>query len=460
MKDDDGILDEERLAAWAAAEPPAGFADRVMAARKAEPAPAPPRRGWRRPALAGALALVAAAAAIVAFWPAGVDAGALVATRRTEVALGARAVAVAEPEAAIAWRIEGRGRGETARVEQTRGDVFYRVERGGRFVVATPAGDVVVKGTCFRVEVMEMKLKQTLGGAAAGALVTAAVLVTVYEGRVSLANARGTTEIAAGEHASAGGGEAPGPATPAERAKVAAAAAEVAAPASDATREQLLARDGEQRKTIAALQAQLRSLETELAAARERGGRKASKSFYKPTPEELLEMVKSCAVQFDTPPLTLEPVRLPAKMVEKFQLRPDEVVALQRVHHDVTQRTLAQLRALYAEVTGVPAPDDMIGESLRAEIEEKTGREEILEARKQLSKERAGLVPPPENLHVRPPAERMLRLMSGVGDEFERELAAAIGPAKAAALREANDGWPNHSSMSGCSGPDDQDVER
>ena len=300
--------------------------------------------------------------------------------------------------------------------------------------------------------------KQTLGGVAAGALVTAAVLVTVYEGRVSLANPRGATEINAGEHASAGGGEAPGPATssPEKAARTGASpsATAPAAPAGDVTREQLLARDSDQRQQIVALRTQLQQLEGELAKVKDRE-RSKSKSFYKPTKDELLEMTKTCTIQYDSPPLSLEPIQFNSKMAEKFDLRPDEVVAVQRVHRDVAQRALAQLRAIYAEVTGQTAPDDMVGHSLMNEIEQKTGEDEMLEARRQLSYERAGLLPVPESLHGRPPAERALRVMSAVGDEMERELEKAIGPRKANALREANDGWPSHSTMSGCANSDD-----
>ena len=46
--------------------------------------------------------------------------------------------------------------------------MFYRVEPGGPFVVETPYGQITVRGTCFRVEVMQMKVsRQTwIGGAA------------------------------------------------------------------------------------------------------------------------------------------------------------------------------------------------------------------------------------------------------------------------------------------------------
>src|SRR5262249_53158704 len=88
-----------------------------------------------------------------------------------------------------------------------RGNVFYRVERGGPFVVATAAGSVTVLGTCFRVEVQEMK-KTWIAGAT-GAAVSAALLVTVYEGRVLLAKSHGSLELGAGEHGHAAAGAAP-----------------------------------------------------------------------------------------------------------------------------------------------------------------------------------------------------------------------------------------------------------
>ncbi len=82
--------------------------------------------------------------------------------------------------------------------------MFYRVD-GGAFVVRTPAGEVRTLGTCFEVEVSQMKSQ--LKSAAAGAALTAAVLVTVYE----LKNAHGRIEVAPGEAARAESGGAPAP---------------------------------------------------------------------------------------------------------------------------------------------------------------------------------------------------------------------------------------------------------
>lgn len=133
------------------------------------------------------------------------------ATVRTTLQLGRRGVAVAETGAALSWAMSVDG---AARVEQTAGDVFYRVDSGERFVVSTFAGDIRVLGTCFRVEVRTMnKPKVAISGAVTGAVVTAVVLVTVYEGRVVTANPKGERVVAAGEAATMRVDAAPAPAT-------------------------------------------------------------------------------------------------------------------------------------------------------------------------------------------------------------------------------------------------------
>lgn len=101
--------------------------------------------------------------------------GQLVADSRTTVDIGERGVAVAEPGAELSWSVDRQG---SARVEQLRGDVFYRVDRARSFVVHTPAGNVAVIGTCFRVAIDQRD---------------ANVVVTVYEGSVLFADKSGGT---------------------------------------------------------------------------------------------------------------------------------------------------------------------------------------------------------------------------------------------------------------------------
>lgn len=201
-----------------AAEPPAGFADRVMTAWSDEARPeAPPaptrRRIW--PIAAAAAAFAAVSVASFDRLPEPASEGSVVASSREEVAIGERAVAVAEPGADLSWRVQ-RG-GETV-VEQRRGAAFYRVEPGGSFVVKTPAGEARVTGTCFTLEVPDMSTKSHLAAAVGGAALTAALLLTVHEGSVTLKNDAGEVPVTAGERASVHDG-APHKLSPEERAR-------------------------------------------------------------------------------------------------------------------------------------------------------------------------------------------------------------------------------------------------
>ena len=221
MNEDD-LPEKPDLSAWTAAEPPAGFAERVLEARRSgrRGAAGLPQATISPRALVARLGIGVAVLAVLGVGgglilrslgrahalPAS---GSLVASERTTLGIGTRAIAVAEPTADLSWSVKS----DAARVVQPAGDVFYRVEPGGPFVVATPAGEVIVTGTCFRVEVSEMKpSKSAIRGAVVGAALTATVMVTVYEGRVLLANEKGKTEIKAGERAMADGRDAPGPA--------------------------------------------------------------------------------------------------------------------------------------------------------------------------------------------------------------------------------------------------------
>jgi hypothetical protein len=218
MTDRDDILDDlidEAADAWTPDVPP-GFADRVMAAKQRTPSPAPaPTLPERRPRWSlrqtTAPVLAAAAAALLvlvverapAFVP---DDGEIRATDRTTVALDDRATAVAESGAELSWS----RRAGALTVAQDKGSVFYRVDEGGPFVVDTPGGQVTVTGTCFTVEVFPMNTISSLPrshflSAAVGAVLSAAVVVTVYEGSVTLDSGGDQVALAAGERAAAAG---------------------------------------------------------------------------------------------------------------------------------------------------------------------------------------------------------------------------------------------------------------
>lgn len=151
-----------------------------------------PKGKHRVRVLAGALSLAAAAVLVAAISWTWLDVpeisaqGQQLARERVTINIADRAAAAMEPGADLVWTV----RKQRVRVEQRRGSVFYRVDRGDKFRVSTPSGDVEVTGTCFRV---------SLGPASTlSAMVT---MVSVLEGSVKVSGGPDgqTLSVQAGE---------------------------------------------------------------------------------------------------------------------------------------------------------------------------------------------------------------------------------------------------------------------
>jgi ferric-dicitrate binding protein FerR (iron transport regulator) len=477
MRDDDELTAAERAAltnAWPAPEPPAGFAERVLEARRGQVESAaaltalpvaPIARKRRRGALL-VIGLVSGAAAVGLFYfSAGrPDRPRLVGTvqvdARREIAIGPRGIAVAEAGSAIDWNVRADG---TALVRQASGNVFYRVEPGGRFEVETPAGSVRVVGTCFRVEVEAMGSKsQVMLSAGAGAVITAAVLVTVYEGKVRVDNRHGSATLTAGESARLTAGA--GPALADARSPNGAAGAGRSVPlgpppADDATREQLIARDQAQRQTIASLEARVADLEAEVARRGGPGGDDGEaggndRKMWDIPPEEWARMAEQCAVRYALPSMDAEPKRLTAKTAERIGLGPDEVAPMNALLQKSHDRYMGTIRALYVEATG----DTVGAESLEpsamvTEIINKAGEHQEAEARRRVALEKAGKLPVRGGAES-PAVERLFRFLVSFGDELYADLVKEVGPERAAPLREK--GYGSQTSMNGCDDSKDE----
>ena len=440
---DDELNEAERgaLDAWAPLTPPPGFADRVLAAREAPAMPAK-RRAW--PFVAAGLATAAAAAILIVTLrdPSHAASGELIAAQtRTTRTLGDRAVAVAEPNATLTWKIDDDG---DAVIEQREGDVFYRVDRGGPFVVHTPAGDVEVTGTCFRIEVepMNTKTKQLIMSGTLGAAIATGVVITVYEGHVIADSKRGQrAEIAAGNRATIG---------PDGRTVVASAdTPSRALPALDtttATREQLIARATVQENEIVTLRKQVQELERRASGSRDES--EPGRAWYDPSPETLAAWAGECRVRADMPDLDRwQPMTSLGK--NERGLEPAELPAINAAMGEVQAQWKSLLKALYIEATGDTAGAESLSmEAMRREIEEKTDQRDHNYVLQRIAQERAGQIPPPADLSKTSPFERMFRAYIKLGEQTEQALAKRLGAERAKAIR--GDAWGSRSNWSGC----------
>ncbi len=107
------------------------------------------------------------------------DEGELVASERVSQRFGHRGVAVLEAGAAIAYRV---GNGGAVEVDHNRGEVFYRVDRGGDFLVTTKSWRIESAPACFRVRVA-----------------ADAVTVQVVEGQVRMVGDSEVVDLGAGD---------------------------------------------------------------------------------------------------------------------------------------------------------------------------------------------------------------------------------------------------------------------
>lgn len=488
----DDFSAEERLGldAWEAPPPPMGLSADVLRRLDAIDAvptrPGAMRRGRPGRAFAwGAVGLALAASLALWLWPRGqVFERQIEAKGRVTAAIGERGVLVAENDSELHFRVEPDG---ATRVEQGRGDVFYRVEPGAAFVVATPLGDLTVTGTCLRVamtqgqdtsETMNDKsartavktgrsVRELTGAALLGAAATSVIFVTVFEGRVDAATPTEKTTIEAGqtgtlrpdgtlvvvESGSPRGQHAvpapeiSAPQVPEVAEKVQVPAVEV--PAVAARTPSATPESDAERAQREQLESKVASLERELAKTR----RLAEKiKTYDLQPETLQKMAKRCELRWDHPSLRVDrPVKLDDDTVKAASISESERPAIEEVVGRVNTETLAELRRLYTLVTGDDQVENLAPEAMLAEINDKSEHRDLRLAFERLSAERAGLQPAPAEGVELSPVEQVYRLLTSVGDRLEAELAAKVGPERARQMRDAHDGWGSASRSSyGC----------
>lgn len=448
---------EERAlhAAWPTLTPPPGFAEQVLA--RAERPPGQLRRRSIAPWLLAAAALLALISRFVSLPTSGHH----LASMRQTLELGARAVAVVEPDSEISWAISAAGR---TVVEQKSGAAFYRVEPGGDFVVHTSEGDLRVVGTCFRVEVTQVKaMSAGAAGAAVGAAVAALLTVTVYEGRVVVdASGGASTAIAPGETARIQRGKAPElsgaalalstPRAPAAAASAPASAGSIAKTAqlpAGLTPEQLYQAHGKLAEEADGLRQKVAALEQKLGQTTQKS---REHKTYDLTPEELKEMADRCELRWDVPGLGPEPQQLGPKDAESLHVAEEERATINRIMKDNHERLTKQIAAIYVEATGDTSTGSLATQAMMQEIFDKAPKGEESQLHQRLAQERAGLIPPKAD-GAMSPQEKLLRLLSTAGDGLQSELAKELGPATAQSLRDQHEGWGSRSrSRTNCPG--------
>lgn len=460
-------VDLERLQGWDPAVAPARFAERVLDAWARErEAVHQPRSGWSR---AGRFGVVGAALAVALVswwsWPRGeATAGTLVAQGRQTLSLGSRARVVVEPGVDLEWQVARDG---AAHVEQHKGAAFYRVDGGSPFEVVTPYGMITVEGTCFSVEVVEdMEHSKSWGkGMALGATLAAAVVVTVYEGQVVLADGGDTVEVGPGERGVADGGGRPSRIGAAGEESVSRGEPDTSTLAKNNLRtqaqelERLRATEIEQRREIARLSQEIEALggsaaEADPAAGSERCVRamrgEDGCSFVDPDQETLLEMARCGTVKVDQPGFLEQdgPIDGGGRSHEVLGLSPDEATVLVETAEQFREQYVRRLRQFYVEAGGEAAVvEDLPPRAIESLLRTMLDRNELEAAHRLVSKERAGLVEPPSEGSSMPLAERYARHMLDVGNHFEAAVGEALGPERAHDLRRAEDGWPGGTSV-------------
>jgi ferric-dicitrate binding protein FerR (iron transport regulator) len=476
LEDELSASERAALERWQPPGPPLDFAQRIAAAQLRQDAPSAARTSSLR-RRAGVLLGGFAAGVVIsatATWllhraePRAASPSAsptsgqqLALAHRQTLDVAGRAVAVAEPGAALRWKRQG----SSARVEQTAGEVFYRVNPGGPFTVVTAAGEVRVTGTCFRVEVLAMPARQGivqgLVGAGVGATIAAIAVITVYEGKVEVANGAERREVLAGERATLPAGQPPlvtsvasaAPPTPAV-AEVPTPADELPPPAANATREQLLARDKLLRARVAALSQQILHSDTALTSF---GGLLPSKddkdndSWFNPGHDQLLAFAKECKLQVDYPSTSGEPDQVDAKTANELSLSGPDVTAVNAVFAELRDSWTHHVRELYIEATGDAQGADSLSEkSMAQELQDKAPSGVPHAVQKRVAQERAGLVAAVTDVSKASAYERYFRGLTKLGDETERAIARVIGAPRARALRAHNGGWHMRMSLWGC----------
>ncbi len=437
------------LEAWEPSRPREGFAQEVTArATAARP------RTLNKPRIVGGVAISLALAAGVLLFLRAPAHGEVTADTRQEVTVGHRATLVLEPGAKVKWTGDD--------VTQEQGEVFYRVDRGGRFVVHAPGKvDVQVKGTCFRIKATEESMKKReLGAGIGGAVLATAVLVSVYEGKVIASQGKDEVTLTAGESAKTSeeglrrgdsdkgagglgsGGSAGGEADRAFEHANGSLAEQVRE-----YRRRLLTIEGEKQALATRLD------ETEEKLKKSGAGKVPEKNEFDLSKDDWAELAKNGTIKIATPCNASKYWEPTPEKLDKMGLQPTDGPIIKEAFRSTNEWMKTRIRATCVQVIGKEDIVDKLGPAdctkLALDIMQATGDEGLEEARYQIGEIQAGLRPPPkEGEKVHPLLSMMLPLAQGQSI-FEGKLAEHFGPEEAHRLAFADEMCRSRSTWGG-----------
>lgn len=430
-------MSDHDWSAWKAEEPPEGFADRVVAEamRGGSPESMPPapraRVTSRRRALAGfvMVATLAASVAAVQHVHSLASRGDAVATTTREVRIGSRAIAVLEPGAHVTWDGDA--------ITQSSGDVFWRVEPGARFTVRTPAADVAVKGTCFRVKVTgsedAMNQRDAKVGAV-GALLGAAAFVGVYEGKVAVSHAAQTVDLGAGQTATADGkGVHLGASSGASGTESAGGVASAEVDPMAAANASLADSVRDYRRRLDALSAEKKTLEKKLAEAEAKvGDAGPPKSLYDLSKDDWKELAARGYIRTRTPcPTSSQDPAAWSGAVQKVGLPPEDGAIVQAAMQRSTARTWSTIKPLCSQALG-DINVDRVGQgacvTVLSDLAAQKDQAEFDETVRRVAEIEAGLRPAPGPNDDVPAIERVNLLLASETQAIVDDLSRSLGP--------------------------------
>ena len=145
------------------------------------------------------------------------------------------------------------------------------------------------------------------------------------------------------------------------------------------------------------------------------------------TQEELDRMAEKCELRWDRPFDRENPSLLGEEKAASLGIDDNTRQDIDRIVRDYHQEMMGQLEPLYTTFTGKKDFSKLNLSDMMKHVDEKAGEQELERVFRRLSAERAGLLAPPADLSQSSPAERIYRLVTGVGDVLERRMTGKLG---------------------------------